>query len=459
MAMYPSPRQKKAVYSGEGASDVQGREGTTIRTRVAVIGGGIAGLACACDLADAGVEVVVLEAKKHLGGRAYSFQDRESGACIDNCQHVLLGCCDEATSFFERVGSAERLEFRDAIRMVSGDGRDLRIMSSPLPAPLHLAPSFIKSSYLPVGQKLGLARALALMVKRAPVNGMSAADYLMAVACPAKAVERVVEPILVSALNEELASASAHDARMVLLKSLVESRTGYRLGVFRGPLTEVLGAPATRYLAMRGCQMRTSAKVERLNISGGRVSSIGLQDGGKVRCGAYVIATPPWSVAEMGLGIPGIDAIAWRSIVGVHLFLDEIDSRFECACVAGEAFGWVFNKTADFGMNVPCVQAVASAADGIVDRPKDDLVEMAMRAAGKASGRLKNAGLKRAVVYRAKRATFSTSRASGINRPATFTDLDNVFLAGDWTDTGWPSTMESAVRSGRAAARAVLGRL
>ena len=416
----------------------------------------MAGLACACELADAGVEVVLLEATGHLGGRAHSFQDRETGAWIDNCQHVLLGCCDEAIGFLKKIGSLDRIDFRDTVRFVAADGRELRLKGSSLPAPLHLSPSLFASDYFSMTDKIGLARALSKVPKRCPSRHQSAADYLKSISCPRTAIERLLEPVLVSALNEGLDSASAQCARMVITKALLEGRNGYRLGVPSAPLAEVLDAPASRYLALRGCRVLMATRVENAYVSGRRVSSIVLDGGRRMCCDAYVAAVPAWSLEKMGLGMLVPDWQTWRPIVGVHLFMDDVDPDFDCACVAGEPFGWVFNKTADFGLGFGCLQAVAGAADGIVDMPKDALVELALRAVGKASPKLRGCAPKRAIIYRARRATLSTEARS---RPPSETQLSNVFLAGDWTDTGWPSTMESAVRSGRAAAKAVLNRL
>lgn len=398
----------------------------------------------------------MFEARKSLGGRAYSFQDRETGAWIDNCQHIMLGCCDEAIEFLGRIGSLDKVDFRETVRFVASDGGELRLKASSLPAPLHLSPSLFGSGYFSMKDKLGLARALSRVPRRPPLPDQSAADYLKAISCPKRAVERMIEPVLVSALNESLDSASAESARMVISKALLEGRDGYRLGIPSAPLAEVLDAPASRYLVRRGCRVRTGTCVENACVSGRGVDSITLTGGGRMRFDGYVTAVPPWSLEKMGLGMLVPGPRTWRPIVGVHLFVDDVEDSFDCACVAGEPFGWVFNKTSDFGLGFGCLQAVASAADGIVNMPKDDIVDLAMRAAAKASPRLKGWTLKRAVVYRAPRATLSTAARC---RPSSETQLSNLFLAGDWTDTGWPSTLESAVRSGLTAARAVLGKL
>lgn len=405
------------------------------------------------------MEVVLLESGKCLGGRAHSFTDRETGVLLDNCQHVLLGCCDEAIGFLTRLGSIGKVQFRDVIRIVGQDGSELVLRQSVLPPPLHLVSSLLSSGYFSAGEKLGLARALGRVRASVPMRGISAGDYMKSVSCPVGVVRGLIEPILISALNEGLDSASAESARMVLLKALTEDREGYRLGVPLVPLAQLLDAPVFRYLAERDGQVRLSARVVGVRMSGRSLTSLVLQGGERVHCDACVFAIPPWSLERVGVETWGAGNLEWHSIVGVHLFLDDIGEALDCACLAGEPFGWVFNKQADFGLEFGCIQAVASAADGIVDMPQDDLVSLAMRAVGKAVPGVKRSSLRRATVYRARRATFSTGSTPGAARPSGETPFSNVLLAGDWTDTGWPATMESAVRSGRAAARALLARL
>ena len=255
-------------HSGEGAAYIQVSWRPAISNRVAVIGGGVAGIVCACELADAGAEVVLLEAKENLGGRAHSFQDRETGAWIDNCQHVLLGCCDEAigVSRQNRLARQDRFPRHDQVRGTRRRGASVEriVFAGPVPPGDFAA----RIGLLHHGEKVGMARALWRATRRPPAPGENAADYLRSISCPKRVVERMMEPVLVSALNEDLDSASGECARMVILKALVEGRNGYRLGVPMAPLAEVLDAPASRYLALRGCRVRTATRVESADCVG-----------------------------------------------------------------------------------------------------------------------------------------------------------------------------------------------
>ncbi|MHB9037919.1 MAG: hydroxysqualene dehydroxylase HpnE [Armatimonadota bacterium] len=429
---------------------------TAIAPRVAVIGGGVAGLACACELADAGLEVSVFEAKKRLGGRAHSFCDRETGATIDNCQHVILGCCDAAQGFLTKIGSIGQVAFQEDVRFVCTEGESLAVRSSLLPAPLHLLPSMMRTRYFSAGEKFELARVFARIARTSPKKGESARDYLRGFACPERLVKRLIDPILVSALNEGAAEASAEYARMVLSKSLLESRCGYKLGIPNGPLSHVIEGPAGRYLSRRGCKIYTSTRVERLDFDGDRVESATLSGGKQIKSDHYVCAVPPWSLSEMGFPTEAAERMPWRATVGVHLFYGDTDIKFERACIVEEPFQWVFNKTLDFGLNFGYVQVVASAADALLGLSNSEIISLAEHAVARLIRTQHKPALKRAVIYSARRATFSTGGASDGLRPSSATPVRNLFLAGDWTNTRWPATIEGAVRSGIMAARAIL---
>ena len=413
-------------------------------------------MSCACKLSDAGMQVTLFEAKSSLGGRTGSFRDSESGALIDNCQHVLPGCCNSAIRFLSRIGSLEQVRFFRTLNFVGPEGKALRIESSFLPAPLHLLPSLIRTRYLSRRDKLGLATMLAQIVLRRPGRKATAVEYLRRLSTSEGAIDKVIEPILVSALNEQMDAASAAYARMVLLRTLVGGKRGYRLGVPKTPLSDLVAVPASRYLRDRGCQIRTCARVQRIHTDGQRARSLVTDSGEQSEFDHYVCAVPPWSLAEMGVDAQGGEDLIWRSVVSAHVFFEGPAPAFDQVCVVGEPFQWVFNKTNDFRCDATYIQAVASAAEGIVRLSNRELFELAMRSAVKAEPRLRDTKPSRAIICRNSRATFSTGAACEALRPPSKTPVRNLFLAGDWTDTRWPATIEGAVRSGEAAAGSVI---
>ena len=402
------------------------------------------------------MDVTVFECRKSLGGRACSFRDSGTGLLIDNSQHILLGCCERAIEFLSRIGSLDRVEFCDRITFVSGSGERLEIGSSFLPAPLHLLPSLARSGYLPARDKIGLAAMLARAAFAKPGKRATALEYLKSISGSEVAIARVVEPILVSALNERMDTASAAYARMVLLKSLVETKRGYRLGIPTVPLSELVAAPAAHYLLAAGCELRTTAPISRVCLDDRQVHCIETASGERLQFDRYVFAVPPWSLADMGVDPRGGQDLIWRSIVSAHIFFEGDAPPFDRACVVDAPFQWVFNKSRDFGRRQTYIQVVASACEGIVKRSNRELTDLAMAAAARAEPQLRHMRPGRALIFRAKRATFSTAGACDAIRPPSKTPLANLFLAGDWTDTRWPSTIEGAVRSGYAAAESVI---
>ena len=172
------------------------------------------------------------------------------------------------------------------------------------------------------------------------------------------------EPMLASALNESCSAASARYARMVLVKSLMETTGGYRMGVPRAPLSQVVAEPASRYLEERGGQVRNGCRVERLEYDGDRVGRAVLESGESVEASAWVLAVPPWSLEKLGFPVQN-PKLRWLPIISAHLFYGGQRPRFDRACAVNESFQWVFNKSADFDVPFTCVQAVASAAEGI----------------------------------------------------------------------------------------------
>lgn len=394
--------------------------------------------------------MTLFEATKSLGGRVTSFHYPDNDLVIDNCTHVLLGCCTEAIGLLRRLGSLDQVEFHDRVNVVGGGSR-LTIEASRLPAPLHLAPSITRTPYLSATDKVELGQTLTGMLTRRPRENEAALAYLTRLGCSDRLVDRMIGPVVESALNENAREASAKYARMVLLESFVKGRHCYRLGVPKVPQSVLIGGAAMRWLESRGCELRLLGRVSSIHEENGLARWMELASGERLEFDAYVMAVPPWALAKMGVDARGGERLTWKPIVSAHLFFGRPTPSFEPACAAGEPFGWVFSRRPDVGH----VEVVASAAGELIGLGKSEVLDMAVRAAGAVEPRLLEMPLRDGIVYRAKNATFATLSCDA-NRPGAVTPTANLFLAGDWTDTGWPATIESAVRSGHAAARALL---
>jgi hypothetical protein len=342
------------------------------------------------------------------------------------------------------------VRFYDRLNLTDGQNR-LTIEASGLPAPLHLLPCLARSAYLSGREKADLCRVLVGMLVSAPEKAEAASDYLRSLGCSDGLMGRLIGPIVISALNETPGEASAKYARMVLYESLVRNRRGYRLGVPMIPQSKLIGDAAAHWLAGRGCEVRLLTRVRSLREDGGLARAIELASGERLSFEAYVLAVPPDALATLGLDPGGGQHLVWKGIMCAHLFFEEPPPPLEPACVVTEPFGWVFSRRPDVGH----VELVASAPHRLANLDNDHLLALARRSAAAVEPACGEIPVRSGIVYRARRATFATLSCDA-HRPPAVTPIGNVFLAGDWTDTGWPATIESAVRSGRAAARAAL---
>lgn len=406
----------------------------------------------------------MFEAGPSLGGRVSSFYDPETQTMLDNCGHVILGCCSEAKQFLARIGSLEQVEFHDTLNLISpavdeataegshcGRQSRLAINASLLPAPIHLLPSILRTPYLSRAQKANVLKLLGSMLFIRPRDAATALQYLKSLGCSKALLERLIDPMVISALNESAGEASAKYARMVIVESLLKGRGSYRLGVFKAPQSQLIGEAALRWLTEHDSQVHLSSRVRKVRIQDGQLSAVELASGHVVEFAACVAAVPPMALQKLGLDPGKGHALRWRPIISAHLFYKGSIPRFEPAYVVGEPFGWVFSKHTDSGH----AEAVASAAEDIFHLETSELLSMAFRAAAAAEPVLAMIPRRRGLIYRAHRATFATLGCDA-DRPQTLGKTRNLFLAGDWTATGWPATIEGAVRSGMAAASGVL---
>lgn len=333
--------------------------------------------------------------------------------------------------------------------MVDGNNR-LSLEASCLPAPLHLLPSIARSAFFSKHAKSDLYRLLPAMLMREAGKTETAIDYMRAIGCTDELMQQLIEPMIVSALNEKPHEASAKYARMAVMRPLIKNRSGYRLGVPEVAQSNLIGNAAYVHLESKCCDIRLLSRVVSVQVEDGAVRCIELASGEKLKFDAYVVAIAPDALAGMGVGALGGERLAWRPIVSAHLIFDGQIPPFEPTCVVGQPFGWVFSKRPDVGY----VELVASAACELVGMGRDELLALARRAAATVEPTLKEMPLRKGIICRLRRATFATL-ACDAHRPDAKTLTSNLFFAGDWTNTGWPATIESAVRSGRAAARAI----
>jgi squalene-associated FAD-dependent desaturase len=436
---------------------------------VLVIGGGLAGLASAVALADAGLEITLLEKRPHLGGRATSYS-LPDGSEVDNCQHVTLGCCTNLADFYRRAGAEGKIKFYDRLYFVDRAGRRSTMEASKLPPPLHMGPSFLFFGALNIADKLGIAKAMLAIARSGGqppgVGSISMLDWLQRMKQTPEAIERFWRVVLVSALDEELARTDARYGIEVFWKAFLGSRGGYRVGIPSVPLGELYeGCRET--IARRGGPVRLRAGVREVRVQGGRFAGAVLEDGSEVMADACIVSVPhnalpgllPKEMGEPGGILDGLRNIRSSPITGVHLWFDRVVMTEPFLTLLDHTTQWVFNKTllyGDTGARGQYLQLVISASYDLVPRSRQEIIDLCRSELADVLPASREAQLEKATVIKEISATFSPLPGVDSWRPSQDIGLGNLFLAGDWTRTGWPSTMEGAVRSGYLAAEAVL---
>lgn len=439
-----------------------------------VIGAGCAGLAAATALADQGARVVVLEARRQLGGRATAFDHRESGERVDNGQHVLLGCYRETRAYLQRVGAQDLVAFQPRLAFTSVD-RQRRVTTLECPPwrpPLHLAAGLARWKALSWRDRWSALRMAAPLrdARRAVVEGVatlpceageSVRRWLVRHGQSPRLIEQLWEPLAVAALNQPIDQAEARPFVGILGRIFTDDPADAAIGVPTRPLDEVFGAPARAYLEARGGQIKTDA-LARVVVAGDRVGYVDTR-GTSLRAAAVVVATPWFGLEAVLRGsedgaLAGLIAGERRrrpaSIVSVNLWLERAALPAPFVGLPGRTFHWIFDKRSVFDGGATHLTMVASGADHVLRQTNEELRALALEEAYDALPELKRARVLHVRVVREPNATFSLAPGEP-PRPSPVTPVRDLVLAGDWTDTGLPATIEGAVLSGHRAAAAV----
>ena len=495
---------------------------TTPQPTVAIAGGGLAGLAAACTLSDAGFRVTLFEKRPFLGGRASSWEHPGTGEVVDNCQHVLFRVCTNLIEFYDRIGVADQIRWFDQMNFIEPGGRTSVMKSSPLPAPLHTAPSFFNFPFLNTADKLSIARALVpLTLANQRDSGRSFQHWLDAHGQTKNAVERFWRPILVSALSEELDLISISAAAQVVRESM-KSPEARHMGVPTVPLTDLYNK-AGDYIRARGgtlhfrepiegftadashVRLHLRAQKEIQNLEGAPPFSRSSREGGDFDF--LVIALPFDALDRVLPSAPESASLREQlthfensPITGIHLWFDRQISDLDHAVLLDRTIQWMFHKSRLQPMRIESaaaerrknaahgasrgsgamdesapqgrkngvssesdpvpspgsyIELVVSSSKSLIDKSRTEIVDLALAEVREFFPAARNATLVKSTVIKEVNATYSPRPGIDAHRPSAATAWPRVFLAGDWTATGWPATMEGAVRSGYLAAEAL----
>ena len=439
---------------------------------IVVMGGGLAGIAAACRLADNGHPVTLVEKLPFLGGRASSFQDPASGVQVDNGQHVFLRRCTAFIDLLDKLGTLHltRTQPRFRIKVVGSQGRIATLSAWPLPTPLHLLPSFLCYSHLSMEEKL---RAIYAMFhvrftdhRRPELEQQSLHEWLKKKRQSQRAIENLWDLIILAALNDKAENVSAAMGLTVFKEALLQGRHGADIGYVTTSLSEALGDTAQKYLQSRGGQLRLGRGISDLVIQHGRMLGLRLGDGETLQARWYVGALPyhvltallPEEVDREPF-FARLGNLASSPIINLHIWYDRPVMDDEFVAFVGSPLQWVFNKTRMRDGDESRGQYLAislSSADEYIHKSDKELKEMFLPELARSFPQAREANLVRFLVTREERATFRPLPGTASLRPSTVTPITSLLLAGDWTDTGWPSTMEGAVLSGNKAAEVVM---
>jgi len=451
--------------------------GQSSEKTVTVVGGGVAGLSAACALSEAGLRVQLVERRGYLGGRASSYLHPGVNEVIDNCQHVLFGCCTNLSSFYRRIGAADRIHWTSEMTMIEPGGRcsvlgPSKLGPFELPAPLHALPKLLSASAFSIADKLALARAFSALMRPVPNDSAeSLGAWLHRHKQTEGALNRFWRLVIASALNADIDSIALPYAAKVIRELFMNSAYAGSMGMSTVPLSE-LYAGAAEFLKRRDSEVLFSTNVEAADWDEERAQWTVTTRTGTLMSDLLVLALPFEATAKLLPNMPpaeGVDALAAQlerhqhwPICSVHLWFDREITTLDHAVLLDRELHWMYNKSRLQPWRKgkgSYVELVVSASRSFATLERNDAIALAVSELAEFFPTVASAKLEKAALIKEVRATFGVPPGIDAARPTAISPWPNCFLAGDWTATGWPSTMESAARSGHLAAEAVCSAL
>lgn len=442
---------------------------TSHKTDVVVIGGGFAGLAAAVDLAERGRRVLLLERRAFLGGRAYSFVDKTTGDTIDNGQHLMMGCYHHTLNFLGKINALDKIKFQPNPRVdfLSETEGHAKFKCPALPAPLHLLAGLTRLKTITWNDRIKALRVgLALRTmngNRARLADISVRQWLNELGQTKRMQERFWDLIALATLNETPDRASADMFARVLEQGFLHSRQDSTMVVSRVGLSEMYTEQARNFIEARGGEVRVNATVEQIEFEGNRVKALILRDGERIEAESIISAVPyfslkdllPDDVINVTESFHNISRFESAPIVSINLWYDEPVTDLEFTGLLDSPIEWVFNKNAigESKSKRQHLALVISGAHTAARMPKENLVELAINEMNRFFPAARKQQPSHSFVIREHNATISHTVGIARLRPSQRTSFSNFFLAGDWTATGLPATIEGAVWSGQECAR------
>ncbi len=435
---------------------------------VTVVGGGVAGMSAACALAEVGFCVHLVERRGYLGGRASSYLHPGVNEVIDNCQHVLFGCCTNLIGFYRRIGVADRIHWTSEMTMIEPGGRRSPLGPSWLPAPLHGLPKLMLANAFTLSDKMALVRAFRSLMRPIPHDSTeNLGAWLVRNGQTKGAIERFWRLVIASALNADLDSIALPYAAKVIRELFMNSAKAGSMGMSTVPLSE-LYAGASEYLTKHDSSVLLNTNVESATWDEETSQWLIATRTGSLQSEFLLFALPFEAMQKLLPNMPpaeGADVLVRKiehhqhwPICSVHLWFDREITELDHAILLDGEVHWMYNK----GRLQPWrklkgsyLELVISASRAFAALSREQAIALAVSELGEYFPAIKSAQLEKAALIKEMRATFGVPPGIDEARPLSRSPWPNCFLAGDWIATGWPSTMESGARSGHLAAEAV----
>ncbi len=434
-------------------------------SRVIIVGGGISGLSAGIALSERDIPVLVLDQKPALGGRAASFRDATTGDIVDNGQHVLIAGYSHTLNFLRRIGTLEKLSIQPSLSILfHHPEKGFRRLTLPrLPPPIHLLFGILSCRLWSFRDRLLLLRGGASLLRselkmNKKLRGMTITQWLEDVAQHEELQRTFWNPLAIAIMNERPSVASAGTFAASLRKAFLSSRMSASIALPTTDLSELYVQHAAEFIMMRGGEIRSNADVDHVQVEETKVTGVYLRSDELIRSRAVILAVPPHKLRPLlPAGIPFDPTIfSWSPIVSVHLWFEGDFMKDDFVGIIGRTTQWLFNKSKinREGRKGGHVSAIISAAHDVVDLTNEEILAIVL--ADIRSVYPQTMDPAHSLVIREKRATYSSNPIVDQQRPGHKTSIENLYLAGDWTATGFPATIESAVISGERCAAEIV---
>lgn len=424
-------------------------------------------MSAACALAESGYRVQLVERRGYLGGRASSYLHPGVNEVIDNCQHVLFGCCTNLIGFYKRIGVENKIHWTREMTMIEPGGQRSKLGPSALPAPLHGLPKLLSAHAFNRADKIALARAFRAMMRPILDDKESLSDWLRRHKQTPGAIERFWRLVIASALNADLDAIAVPYAAKVIRELFMNSAEAGAMGMSSVPLSELYGSAKT-FLEEHRSTIHLNSNVESAEWNE-QASQWTIHTRTGTLVSEFLIIALPFEAMQKLLPhlppTPRSDVLAHQldrfehwPICSVHLWFDREITELPHAVLLDREIHWMYNKSVlqpwrkTKGSYLELVQ---SASRKFAALERQQAIDQAISELAEFFPQVKEAKLEKAALIKEVRATFGVPPGIDSLRPASTSPWPNCLLAGDWIATGWPSTMESAARSGHLAADAL----